>query len=175
MRSSPSTVTRTPVVFRISHDHARAQRCAKYPLESKTLDTIEAGPSTIVYTVIAGMRKKTVRHQWYGGIRNAAHCRLAGANADGWLLPAPCAFDAPVPAGALHREAGSVCRVAQRLPRIRIDRFLFQVRWYELIEYRRHAVALRSIARHRDDDSRASHVRQRVRVPEQLSGVAGSR
>ena len=44
----PRRVTRTPVVFRISHDHARAQRCAKYPRRSNRLDTIDAVPSTIV-------------------------------------------------------------------------------------------------------------------------------
>ena len=36
----PRPRTRTPVVFRISHDQARAQRCAKWPRRSNRLDTM---------------------------------------------------------------------------------------------------------------------------------------
>ena len=62
-RSRPTTSTCTPVVARISRDHVRAHQCAKRPLFSNRLDPIESVPSTIVYTVMAGIRKKTVRHQ----------------------------------------------------------------------------------------------------------------
>ena len=45
----------------------RAHQCANRPRFSNRLDPIESVPSTIVYTVMAGIRKKTVRHQWKGG------------------------------------------------------------------------------------------------------------
>jgi len=51
-------------VARISRDHVRAHQCAKYPRRSKRLDPIDSVPRTIVYRLIAGIRKKTVRHQW---------------------------------------------------------------------------------------------------------------
>jgi len=38
----------TPVVFRISHDHARAHLWAKRPDRSKNEDASETVPSTIV-------------------------------------------------------------------------------------------------------------------------------
>jgi hypothetical protein len=41
-------VTRTPVVLRMSDDHARAHRCAKYPRLENRLDTIDKVPRTIV-------------------------------------------------------------------------------------------------------------------------------
>jgi hypothetical protein len=40
----------------MSHDHARAHRCAKWPRRSKRLDTMDAVPRTMVYTVMAGIR-----------------------------------------------------------------------------------------------------------------------
>src|SRR3954464_3542892 len=68
-RSRPWACTVTPVVARISHDQARAQRWAKYPRVSNRLEASDAVPRTIVYTETAGIRKKTVRHQWNGGTR----------------------------------------------------------------------------------------------------------
>ena len=44
-------------------DQARAQKCAKCPRRSNTLEMIDSVPSTSVYTLMAGMRKKTVFHQ----------------------------------------------------------------------------------------------------------------
>ena len=54
--SIPATSTRTPVVRRIRRDQVRAHQCAKYPRFSKRLDPIDSVPSTIVYSVMAGIR-----------------------------------------------------------------------------------------------------------------------
>jgi hypothetical protein len=51
------------VVLKISHDHVRAHQCAKWPRLSNRLEVSESVPRTIVYSEMAGMRKKTVRHQ----------------------------------------------------------------------------------------------------------------
>ena len=42
------TRTRTPVVARISHDHQRAQRCAKCPWPPSSVDPSDSVPNTIV-------------------------------------------------------------------------------------------------------------------------------
>src|SRR5438067_1367665 len=67
--SRPETSTRTPVVARISRDHVRAHQCAKYPRLSNRLEVIDSVPSTMVYRLMAGIRNRTVRHQWNDGRR----------------------------------------------------------------------------------------------------------
>src|SRR3954463_720603 len=77
MCSSPRTSTRTPVVLRMSRAQARAQRWPTSPEASISEERREMVPRTIVYRAIAGIRKRTVRHQWYGGTSGARAVRAA--------------------------------------------------------------------------------------------------
>src|SRR5690349_23267212 len=65
--AAPLNRTRTPVVPRIALPHHCANLWEVLPERSTNAARNDSVPSTIVYSAIVGMRKKTVRHQWYGG------------------------------------------------------------------------------------------------------------
>jgi hypothetical protein len=61
--ADPRRSTRTPVVVKIARAHHCAHRWANTPRLETTLENNDSVPSTTVYSVTAGIRKNTVRHQ----------------------------------------------------------------------------------------------------------------
>src|SRR5438094_4633145 len=79
MRSSPTTVTGENIVFRISHDHNRANPCWMRPPRSINEESSESIARTVVYVQISGLKIKYDRkrlsrcfHEWVSPFPAAA-------------------------------------------------------------------------------------------------------